>query len=145
MLLTAFLVWLSGKGKNLVWLLAGIIAIEIVAGLQISSHYTYRVNSSNFADLIIAEEIIDHAGADDQVVYLDEGNYEYIDFLQMQLGERSIKVITEDEVNDFNTEKSDVFVIAHVDTEFKERLEGLFDQCVKSNTFYLYYKGKDAA
>lgn len=150
MLLTALLIWLSGKSKNLVWLLAGIIVIEIAAGLQISSHYTYRVNRSNFMDLMIAEEIFEHAEAEDCVMYLEEGNHEYIDFLQMQLGQRAIKVIREDQLDDLMIKDLDgkiggVFLITHIDTGYKEQLGKLFDKCVRANTFYLYYNGKDAA
>lgn len=144
MILTAFLVWLSEKGRNLVWLLTGVIIIEITAGLQISNHYTYRVNSSNFMDLLIADEIIDNAEERDVVVYLNEGRHQYIDFIQMQLGARSIKIISEDKLNDLKQEINSVFVIAHTDTIYKDQLEEMFDKCVRANTFYLYYNGKDA-
>lgn len=145
MFLTAFLVWFSDKGKKLVWLLAGIIVIEVGAGLQISNHYVYQVNRSNFTDLMVAEEIFDHAGAEDSVVYLDEGNHPYIDFLQMQLRERPIKVITKDDFYLLEEGRDNAFVIVHCDSGYKEQLETMFDKCTKANTFYLYYNGKDAA
>ena len=72
MLLVAFFVWLSEKKENLVWMLTGIIVLEITAGLQISNHYTYRVNSSNFMDLTISEEIIDKEEAGDKIVYRED-------------------------------------------------------------------------
>lgn len=145
MFLAAFLVWLSGKGKNLVWVLAGIIAIEVTAGLQISEHYVYRVNRSNFIDLMIAEEIIDNAGIEDKVIYLDEGNHQYIDFIQMQLGIRPVMVISENEFGNLNKETNSAFVIVHCNTKYKNQLDKLFHKCVKANTFYLFYNGKDVA
>ncbi len=145
MFLTAFLVWFSDRGKNRIWILAGMIVIEVGAGLQISDHYVYQVNRSNFADLMVAEEISDYAGAEDSVVYLDEGNHPYIDFLQMQLKERSIKVITKDDFYLLEEGRSNAFVIVHCDSGYKEQLKTMFDKCTKANTFYLYYNGKDAA
>lgn len=143
MFLTTFLIWLSGKGRNLVWLVTGILAVEIIAGLQISNHYTYQVNRSNFVDLTIAEEIFNHAGAEDEVVYLDEGNFQYIDFLQLQLGERTVRVMSADKWNDLKKKAKSVFVIADIDTAYKEQLDELFRKCVRANSFYLYYDGKE--
>lgn len=145
MFLTAFLVWFSDKGKKLVWFLTGMIVIEVGAGLQISNHYVYQVNRSNFADLMVAEEIFDHVGAEDSVVYLDEGNHPYIDFLQMQLKERPIKVITKDDFYLLEEGRNNAFVIVHCDSGYKEQLKTMFDKCTKANTFYLYYNGKDVA
>ena len=146
MLLVVFFVWLSEKKENLVWMLTGIIVLEITAGLQISNHYTYRVNSSNFMDLTISEEIIDKEEAGDKIVYLDEGAHQYIDFLQMQLGKRAIEVISEGDIDEIKMKISDVFVITHIDTKYKNQLDNMFDECIRANTFYLFYstEGKDA-
>ncbi len=146
MLLVAFFVWLTGKKESLVWMLTGIIVLEIAAGLQISSHYTYRVNSSNFMDLTISEEIIDKAEAGDKIVYLDEGAHQYIDFLQMQLGKRSIEVISEDDIDKIKMKINNMFVITHIDTKYRNQLDNMFDECIRANTFYLFYstEGKDA-
>ena len=139
MLLVAFFIWLSEKRESLVWVLTGIIVLEIAAGLHISSHYAYRVNSSNFMDLTISEEIIDKAETNDRILYLNEGAHPYIDFLQMQLGDRSIEVISKDDFDMEDIGISNVFLITHIDTEYKSWLDGMFDQCVRSNTFYLFY------
>lgn len=146
MLLVAFFIWLSGKKESLAWMLMGIIVLEIAAGLQISNHYTYRVNSSNFMDLTISEEIFDKAEAGDKIVYLDEGAHQYIDFLQMQLGKRSIEVISEDDIDEIKMKISNVFVITHIDTKYRNQLDNMFDECIRANTFYLFYRteGKDA-
>lgn len=151
MLLTAFLVWMAKKSRSAVWVLMGIIVLEIVAGLHISHHYTYRVNSSNFMDLCIAEEIKDNIGPEDRIVYLDEGKPEYIDFLQMQLGEKSIEVIPKEDMaseNDNMTgnafdDGQKLFLITHIDSQYKNQLEKLFDKCIASNTFNLYYNIKE--
>lgn len=139
MIVTAFFIWLSEKGKSLSWILTGIIVLEIAAGLQISTHYTYRVNHSNYMDLRITEEILDKAEMTDKIMYLNEGAHPYIDFLQMQLGEKSIEVISKDSFDAENMETNNIFVITHIDTQYKNQLDSMFHQCVSSNTFYLFY------
>lgn len=145
MFLTAFLVWLSRKKRSTVWILAGIMVIEIAAGLQISHHYIYPVNDSNFMDIRIAEEIENRIGSKGWVAYLDEDKPQYIDFIQMQLGERSIEIIPEEDVIVENGRMSwpeydeGLFLITHFDTQYADELEELFNKCVKANTFYLYY------
>lgn len=153
MLLMAFFVWLAGKSRYTVWFLAVIIVLEIAAGLQISHHYTYKVNSSNFMDLCIAEEIRNHIGPEGRVVYLDEGKPEYIDFLQMQLGEKSIEVIFEGDMISENDkmpeyifgDDQELFLITYIDSQYQNQLEKQFDKCFVSNTFKLYYNIKEDA
>ena len=146
MLITAFLVWAARKSSSAAWLLSGIIALEIAAGLQISHHYTYRVNNSNFMDLYIAEEIRDQIGPEDRVAYLDEGKPEYIDFIQMQLRDKTIEVIQKETMPGGNdclsgedSDRKGLFLITHIDTQYKNELDKMFDTSIRSNTFYLYY------
>lgn len=139
MILCAFLVWLSGKNKNAPWILSGIIVIEIAAGLQISSHYIYPVNNSNFMDLSIAEEIEDKGRPGNSVLYLDEGKPEYIDFIQMQLGKKTIEVIGKEQLALMEGEAENLFLITHKDTFYRNKLEKVFDNCLAANTFYLFY------
>lgn len=139
MILCALFVWLSGKNKNTAWILSGIIVIEIAAGLQISSHYTYPVNSSNFMDLSIAEAIEDKGRSGNSVLYLDEGKPEYIDFIQMQLGEKTIEVIGKEQLALMEGDAENIFLITHKDTFYRNKLENVFDNCLAANTFYLFY------
>lgn len=150
MLITAFLVWVARKSSSASWLLSGIIALEIAAGLQISHHYTYRVNNSNFMDLYIAEEIRDKIGPEDRVAYLDEGKPEYIDFIQMQLRDKTIEVIQKETMpvgNDClsgeDSDRKGLFLITHIDTQYKNELDKMFDTSIRSNTFYLYYNKEE--
>lgn len=139
MLLCALFVWLSGKNKNAAWILSGILVIEIAAGLQISNHYTYTANDSNFMDLSIAETIEDKSRPGNSVLYLDEGKPEYIDFIQMQLREKTIEVIGEEQLALMEGEAENLFLITHKDTFYRNKLENVFDNCLAANTFYLFY------
>lgn len=145
MILIAFLVWLSRKNRSTIWILAGIIMIEIAAGLQISHHYVYPVNNSNFMDIRIAEEIENKMNPESRIAYLDEDKPQYIDFIQMQLMETPIEIIPEEDVVIEDGQISwtgydkGLFLITYFDTQYANELEVLFHKCIKANTFYLYY------
>lgn len=161
MLLTALLLYL-GRKRKMLWLLGGILALEILLGLQAGHHYTYRVNSANFSDRRMAETIEELTEKNAKIVYLDEGAPAFIDFLQMQLRDKKIEVVkTEDkdaetkhsevknteaknlQENSFQkwqteVEKAD-FVITCIDTQYDEQLQARFDRKMQTNSFLLFY------
>ena len=87
MLLTAGIFLIIKKWKNMEWLLAIILIIEVFLGIQVSAHYIYKVNQIEYKDLIIAEKILESNDGSETVTYLDEGSAPFVDFQQMQLGE----------------------------------------------------------
>ena len=70
---------------------------------------------------------------------MDEGKPEYIDFIQMQLGKKTIEVIGEKQLELIEGEAENIFLITHKDTFCKDKLENVFDNCLAANTFYLFY------
>ena len=136
-LLVCLFVWLGRWRVSTWWLYAGVLAIEIAAGLQISNHYTYQVNVTNYENLIIAELLQDQNGENVSILYLEEGNPPFVDFLQMQIPEETIHVITEDELSSVNSRNC--LVIADGDSEQDETLKDLFDKKITTNVFCLYY------
>ena len=136
MLLVCLLVWVSRRLKGSAWVLAGVMIIEITAGLQISEHYTYPANNANFENRIIVETLQENCKEKDRIVYLDEGYPEFIDFLQMQLGKKSISVVSEE------TLKSEVlpeFTVTHTDTQMDDFLQEAYGSKVTANTFNVYF------
>lgn len=136
MLLICFLVWISRRIKESTFILSGVLIIEITAGLQISKHYTYPANNANFENQIIAETIQENCKEQDRIVYLDEGYPEFIDFLQMQLGNKSITVVTEELLR---SGEAPEFVVTNAETGMDEFLQDLYDSKITANTFYLYF------
>lgn len=128
---------LSLRGKNGAWILGSLIMMEVITGMQASTHYTYKVNRIGFENLKIAEKILEESDGDRSVVYLDEGVPEFIDFQQMQMPDISIRVI-EGAVEDQKENLGD-FLIAVVDTGQREILEQIYDRYIKTSTFILYY------
>ncbi|MBD5396182.1 MAG: hypothetical protein HDR71_18425 [Lachnospiraceae bacterium] len=136
MLIVCFLVWLNRRLKRNSWILAGIMVIEIIAGLQISEHYVYSANNVNFENQIIVETILENCNDKDKIVYLDEGYPEFIDFLQMQLREKSISVVTE---RTLKREALPEFIVTHVDTQMGDFLQEVYDSKVTANTLNVYF------
>lgn len=137
MLLVCALVLLGRWRESTWWLYAGILAIEIAAGLQISNHYTYRVNNNNYESLMVAEMLQERRGEDTVILYLEEGNPPFVDFLQMQIPEETIHVITENELS--SIKNGNHIVIAGAETEQDEVLKGMFGKKISTNVFCLYY------
>jgi len=137
MILVSALVWLSRHLKAGIWVFTGILFIEIKAGLQISGHYTYRMNDANFENLRIAEVIQENCGEEDEIVYLDEGYPAYVDFLQMQMPDKTIHVIREEGLEDL--ENFGEFMITHIETKQNDRLQKIYEKKIEANTFCLYF------
>lgn len=142
MLLVCFLVWISRGRKEREWQMAGILLLEIMAGLQISHHYIYPVNNANFESRTISETIEKYYVKDDSITYLDEGNPEFVDFLQMQLPEKIIHVVKKDKFECNHMIKVDSFgkfLITCRDTKEDEILSRLYEKKITANVFCLYY------
>lgn len=136
MLIAVCLICISRRWKSTVWVLSGILLLEIMTGLQASNHYTYKVNEVNFTDQVIAEKIREQFSADADIMYLDEDYPEYIDFIQMQLPAYSISVIQPEKLIE-RVQLGDC-VIAYHETKYDEQLEQFFEKKITSSTYTLY-------
>lgn len=137
MLLVCVLLWLCRHLKGGVWILTGILLVEIKAGLQTSEHYTYRVNNTNFENRRIVEVIQENCGEESTVTYLDEGHPAFVDFIQMQLPEKSIHVVKEEELD--NQEALGDFVITYAESKHNEQLQEKYKKKITASTFCLYF------
>lgn len=136
-LFVCIFVWLGRQRTSTWWLFTGILVIEIAAGLQISNHYTYQVNSINFENLMIAELLQEKKIEDTSIIYLEEGFSPFVDFLQMQIPEETIHVIRDNELS--STDGKNYIVITDAETEQDEVLKKKFDKNISTNLFCLYY------
>lgn len=137
MLLVCAFVWLSSRRTSTWWLYAGILVIEITTGLQISNHYTYRVNSTNYENLMIADLLQEKSGEDINIMYLEEGSAPFVDFLQMQIPEETIHVTTKDDLQ--SIDDKNYIVITDAETAEDDVLKNMFDKKISTNLFCLYY------
>ena len=141
MLLTAGIFLIIKKWKNMEWLLAIILIIEVFLGIQVSAHYIYKVNQIEYKDLIIAEKILESNDGSETVTYLDEGSAPFVDFQQMQLGEIPIHVIR-GEVSEHMDGLGD-YLIVRSDSGQKEVLEQIYNEKIVAKLHVLYFNRKE--
>lgn len=138
------LIWTARQRKSFVWVLSGILFLETVAGMQISSHYVYSVNNTNFGNLVIADIIMENEKEGMKIGYLDEGKPAFVGLIQMQLQEKTIHVIREETILEGLEELPD-FLITHIETKQEEILLKFYEKKASTNTFCLYIKKKKEA
>lgn len=136
-ILVSLLIWLSSRLENGWWLLTGILAVEIAAGLQISDHYIYAANNTNYESMQVVDCLREHCGEKEEICFLDEGYPEFVDFIQMQLPEQSIHVITREEYEEKGV--STDYLLTFVDTLYDKELSEQYSKRLETNTFCLYY------
>lgn len=137
MIAVSVLLWLSRHLKAGAWIFTIIFLVEIKAGLQISEHYTYRMNNANFENQRVAEVIRKEDMGESRIVYLDEGIPAYIGFVQMQLPEKTIHVIKEEDLG--KADNLGTFMITCTETKQNDKLQKIYNKKIEANTFYLYF------
>lgn len=136
MIFACIIVYMSAK-RGYEWLLSFILIMEILAGVQISAHYTYRGNRVNFESLMISDTIRELGKETDKVAYLEEGRPELAGFLQMQMPDRTIHMIKPEALE--NGKEKARFVISGIETANREQLKEQYEKEVATGTFYLYF------
>lgn len=137
MAVMAVLIWISKRIRGAAWMTSVVIVIEILLGLHVSYDHTYQVNKSIYPDLLISETIAAEGNEQDEVVYLNEDAYAFVSFQQMQLLDKSIKVATEEQIE--NLEEMGRFLIVYKESKYVDLLKKQYDNQVISPSFYLYY------
>lgn len=130
-------VWISKRIRGAAWVLILAIAMEIICAIRVSNDYTYQVNKNIYPDLLIAETIESVGKPEDEIVYLNESIYVFVSFQQMQMPKRSIKVASEEQLQQL--ESMGRFLITDSKSKYNEILKEQYDRQVISPTFHLYY------
>lgn len=129
------------KKEIYLWLVSLIIFIEIffatIAGMQ----YTYHINGQNYREMVFLDIIEDRCIPQAEIYYLDDGSDTWIDFIQMQLREQSIHVVTEEEWKQKQSE-IDILFTAN-STKNLELYSSQFDKCVEESLLMLFYNTEE--
>ena len=133
----SFFMYIEKKNKGMVWLLGVLLGAEIALGLYASHIYVYPVNDYMRYELYLGETIMEDFPSEMEILYLDEGRTQWIDVIQMQLRERSIRVISREELD--NRAAKDTVLIAHKDGQYRDALAEKYRYCKEYNVFCLYY------
>lgn len=136
LILVSLCVYITKKKSRLVWLLGLILAGEIILGLEASHKYIYPVNEYMRYELHMGETILEDM-PEAEVLYLKEDRVQWIDMIQMQLRERTIHVITGEELAGRAGEGT--VLIVHKDGSYREAADRLYTHCKEYNIFCLYY------
>lgn len=141
LLLVAFFVWLIRKKEVFIWSLALLMFIEIGIGLIASIRYCYSSNNLNYRGLVFLDIVEEKCIPDAEIYYMDDGSDQWIDFIQMQLREQSIKVVTEETLQQ---NSADIDILFTVNTETNmEKYSSQFDKCVEQSLLILFYNTED--
>lgn len=137
LLVVCICMYIGKKDRGMVWLLGILLGAEIALGLYASRMYIYPVNEYMRYELYMGEKIMEDFPLETEILYLDEGRRQWIDVIQMQLRERSIRVISRGELD--NRAAEDTILIGHRDGQYREVLAEKYKYCKEYNIFCLYY------
>ena len=141
LLFVAFLMWFIEKKEIFIWAFSLFMLIEIGIALVTSVQYTYYINGQNYRERVLVDLVKEKCIPDADIYYLDDGSAQWIDFVQMQLREQSIKVVTEDEWKQ-KREAIDILFTANSENN-REMYSAQFDRCVDESLLILFYNTDD--
>lgn len=89
------------KKKQVYWIFSMLILLQVLLGVQAIGHYIIPFNDANNLDLRIVEIIKkEKAEKDPEMIHIYEEGLQYIDFLQFQFPEDTIKAIKEMDIKE---------------------------------------------
>lgn len=137
-----FLLWLIKKREVFCWFFILFLLIEIGIGLVSSIQHCYFSNSNNnYKELVFLDILEEKCIPDAEIYYLDDGSMQWIDFIQMQLREKSIRVVTEEEWKDKSNEIDILFTYNNKNN--MEKYSSQFDKCVDQSLLILFYNTEE--
>ena len=102
-----------------------------------SEQYTYIANDHMFEELILVNVLEEQLAEGKEIYYLEENNTHWISYVQMQLREHSLSVITIEELKKIDSAASAVLVDGA--TEYLEYMEGNYNRKVAGFYHYVFY------
>lgn len=123
------------KGRELV--LMFFIILNLLLGISNSSCIIYTGNDNIRMDLTLINLMEDRIASEDEVMFLVEGENQWIAFLQMQLRDEKIQALKPEELKKLVAE--DTILFAYWDSKYLEELDKIYEQKVMGDLYYLYY------
>ena len=141
LLFVVFLMWFIKKREIFIWAFPLFMLIEMGIALVTSVQYTYYINGQNYRERVLVDIVKEKCTPDAEIYYLDDGSAQWIDFIQMQLREQSIQVVTEEEWEQ-KREEMDILFTANSEKNM-ETYSTQFDRCVDESLLILFYNTDD--
>ena len=123
------------KGRELV--LMFFIILNLLLGISNSSCIIYTGNDNIRMDLTLLNLMEDRIASEDEVMFLVEGENQWIAFLQMQLRDEKIQALKPEELKNLVAE--DTILFTYWDSKYLEELDKIYEQKVMGDLYYLYY------
>lgn len=143
MFVFCLIVYISESIRNMEWILCCIVLIEFCLGMHAGNHYVYPSNTSNHMDIVVTDTIRENVKEEDNIVFITDDRNPYMDFLQMQLREYSLHIVSVEDAELINKVQMADYLIVYKDIEPVCDYDNYFSKQRISNQYILYYDTKE--
>lgn len=118
-------------------IMAIVCAVLAIWSIHASEKYTYLANENMAGELILVNVLEEQLAEEKKIYYLEEKNENWISYVQMQLREQALSVISIEELEKLDLEKSAVVVDG--ETKCMEYMEENYNRKIAGNYHYVFY------
>ena len=118
-------------------IMAIVYAVLAIWSIHASEKYTYLANENMAGELILVNVLEEQLAEEKKIYYLEEKNENWISYVQMQLREQALSVISIEELEKLDLEKSAVVVDG--ETKCMEYMEENYNRKIAGNYHYVFY------
>ena len=126
------------KEKNSVGVVAILCILLAIWGIGASEKYTYKANDNMSRELILVNVLEEQLALEKEIYYLDEGNADWISYVQMQLREQTLPIINIEELE--KLEPAISAVVVDGESKCLEYMEEHYNRKVAGNYHYVFYR-----
>ena len=137
MILTGFLFHQFQKGRFSIGIMAIICAVLAVWSIHASEKYTYEANYNMSGELILVNVLEEQLEAEKKIYYVEEKNENWISYVQMQLRQQALEVITIEELE--KLEPENCAVVVDGESQYLEYMETHYNRKITGNYHYVFY------
>lgn len=138
MVLTGFLFHQFQKDRFSIGIMAIICAVLAIWSIHASEKYNYEANFNMSGELILASVLEEQLAEEKKIYYVEEKNENWISYIQMQLRQQALEVITIEELEKLEPENSAVVVDG--ESRYLEYMEEHYNRKITGNYHYVFYR-----
>ena len=138
MLMVCWTLGWFNKEKSSVVVLVALFVLLAVWSVVGSEKYTYKANDNMSRELILVNVLEEQLAEEKEIYYLEEGNADWISYVQMQLREQSLQVINIEELEKLDPARSTVVVDG--ESEYLEYMEEHYNRKIAGYYHYVFYE-----
>ncbi len=133
--------YLSKEGvRSKQWILICLVAVEVLIAVRISQMQIYSSSQNMRMDLAIVDVLSNEKFKEKEILFLQEGGWKWVDFLQMQFRDRTMRLIRGDEISRLSEEElKDSVILAYYNSEYLDEISMYYSHQILSDVYYLFY------